>query len=350
MHLLVTGGAGFIGSNFVRYWVEQHPDDTVVAYDVLTYAGNRPNLADVEDRIASSRATSATSIAAEPPARATTIDTVVHFAAESHNSLAILDPGRFFRTNVLGTQTMLEAARRAGVCALPPHLDLRGLRRPAPRHRRGLHRGPPLPAPDPLQRLEGGGRPRRAGLRRDLRAAGHHHQLLQQLRPLPVPREGHPAVHRAGARRPAPAAVRVDPEPARVAPRRSTTAGPSRPSSSGAGSARPTTSAAASRRASRRSPTPCSTPSASPQSLKKIVPDRPGHDRRYLLDCTKITKELGWEPTIGFDEGLAETVRWYAEQPRLVGAAAGPGPGGRVLVGSGPRRTVAAARCLSAAG
>ena len=50
-----------------------------------------------------------------------------------------------------------------------------------------------------------------------------------------------------------------------------------------------------------------------PSSLKTIVPDRPGHDRRYLLDCTKIKKELGWEPTIGFDEGLSETVSWYAD-------------------------------------
>ena len=103
---------------------------------------------------------------------------------------------------------------------LPPHLDLRGLRRPPPRLRRGLHRGDPVPAPHPLQRLEGGRRPRRAGLRRDLRAAGDHHQLLQQLRALPVPREGHPAVHRQGPRRPAPAALRVDPEPAGVAARR----------------------------------------------------------------------------------------------------------------------------------
>jgi dTDP-glucose 4,6-dehydratase len=51
MRLLVTGGAGFIGSNFVRYWVEQHPEDHVVAYDALTYAGNRPNLDDVEKAI-----------------------------------------------------------------------------------------------------------------------------------------------------------------------------------------------------------------------------------------------------------------------------------------------------------
>jgi dTDP-glucose 4,6-dehydratase len=50
-----------------------------------------------------------------------------------------------------------------------------------------------------------------------------------------------------------------------------------------------------------------------PESLKEIVPDRPGHDRRYLLDCTKIRTELGWEPTVGFEEGLAETVRWYAD-------------------------------------
>jgi dTDP-glucose 4,6-dehydratase len=50
-----------------------------------------------------------------------------------------------------------------------------------------------------------------------------------------------------------------------------------------------------------------------PASLKEIVPDRPGHDRRYLLDCSKIQSELGWKPTVSFAEGLAETVRWYAD-------------------------------------
>ncbi len=115
MKVLVTGGAGFIGSNFVRYWVEHHPGDVVVAYDALTYAGNRPNLADVEDRISFVHGDVCDGELALQTLREHDIDTIVHFAAESHNSLAVLDPGRFFRTNVLGTQAMLEAARHAGV-------------------------------------------------------------------------------------------------------------------------------------------------------------------------------------------------------------------------------------------
>ena len=115
MRLLVTGGAGFIGSNFVRYWVEQHPEDHVVAYDVLTYAGNRPNLSDIEDRIVFVQGDICDGAQAEKTLRDEDIDTIVHFAAESHNSLAVLDPGLFFRTNVLGTQTLLEAARQVGV-------------------------------------------------------------------------------------------------------------------------------------------------------------------------------------------------------------------------------------------
>src|SRR5919204_541839 len=115
MRLLVTGAAGFIGSNFVHHWLERHPDDHVVAYDLLTYAGNRESLADVDDGIVFVHGDIGDQDLAERTLRDEKIDTVVNFAAESHNSLAVVDPARFFRTNALGTQTLLEAARRFDV-------------------------------------------------------------------------------------------------------------------------------------------------------------------------------------------------------------------------------------------
>src|SRR5512134_3788093 len=115
MRLLVTGGAGFIGSNFVHYWLERYPGDRVVVYDLLTYAGNRASLAAVEDRIGFVHGDIGDRELAEATLRDERIDVVVNFAAESHNSLAVVDPTRFFRTNVLGTQTLLEASRAAGV-------------------------------------------------------------------------------------------------------------------------------------------------------------------------------------------------------------------------------------------
>src|SRR5690349_4945166 len=115
MRLLVTGGAGFIGSNFVHYWLERHPGDEVVVYDLLTYAGNRESLSAVEDAITFVEGDICDRELAEETMRTHGVHTVANFAAESHNSLAVVDPARFFRTNVVGTQTLLEAARRAGV-------------------------------------------------------------------------------------------------------------------------------------------------------------------------------------------------------------------------------------------
>ena len=182
MRLLVTGGAGFIGSNFARYWVEQHPEDHVVVYDVLTYAGNRPNLSDIEDRIVFVQGDICDPAAAEKALRGEGIDTVVHFAAESHNSLAVLNPGLFFRTNVLGTQTMLEAARQVGVARFH-HVSTCEVYGDLPLDTdEAFTEESPYRPRTPVQRLEGRRRPRGAGLRRDVRAADHHHQLRQQLR------------------------------------------------------------------------------------------------------------------------------------------------------------------------
>ena len=113
--LLVTGGAGFIGSNFIRYWIDRHPEDRVVNLDALTYAGNPENLADIEAapgyRFEHGDITDAVCVAGVFADEA--IDTVVNFAAESHVDRSILGPEAFIQTNVQGTFTLLEAAREA---------------------------------------------------------------------------------------------------------------------------------------------------------------------------------------------------------------------------------------------
>jgi dTDP-D-glucose 4,6-dehydratase len=118
MNLLVTGGAGFIGSHFIRYWLERYPEDRVVNLDLLTYAGNLANLEDVVarfgDRYTFVRGDIGNVDLVGYLLRSNRIDTVVNFAAESHNSRAVLDPGVAIRTNVLGTQGLMEACRREG--------------------------------------------------------------------------------------------------------------------------------------------------------------------------------------------------------------------------------------------
>src|SRR5579862_1235853 len=110
MRLLVTGGAGFIGSNFVHYWLDRHPDDHVVVLDLLTYAGDRRSLAGLDDRIVFVEGDICDLESCEQLLARERVEVVVNFAAESHNSLAVVDPTRFFRTNVLGTQALLDAS------------------------------------------------------------------------------------------------------------------------------------------------------------------------------------------------------------------------------------------------
>lgn len=108
--LLVTGGAGFIGSNFILYWMKNHPDDHVVNFDKLTYAGNLENLKSVQDNPNYSFVHGDICELDQVNSAMAGVDTVVHFAAESHVDRSIKDPSAFVRTNVLGTQVLLEAA------------------------------------------------------------------------------------------------------------------------------------------------------------------------------------------------------------------------------------------------
>ncbi len=115
MKILVTGGAGFIGSNFILYWLKNHPQDEIVNFDKLTYAGNLENLKSIEKNpnysfihgdICDSQAVN---LAMED------IDTVVHFAAESHVDRSIMEPASFVVTNVVGTQVLLDSALKNNI-------------------------------------------------------------------------------------------------------------------------------------------------------------------------------------------------------------------------------------------
>lgn len=311
MNILVTGGAGFIGSNFIRYWVERHPDDKVVAYDALTYAGNRPNLAEVEDRIAFVRGDVCDAELALTTMKSEDIDTVVHFAAESHNSLAILDPARFFRTNVLGTQTMLDASRHAGVKRFHQISTCE------------VYGDLALDSPDAFDEES----PYRPRTPYNASKAGADHAVRAYWETFGLPVTITNCSNNYGPYQ----------FPEKVIPLFTVNALDDKqlPLYASTGNRREWLHVVDHCRAietvlERGRPGETyhvgSNVEASieeiadavlailgkPASLKRIVPDRPGHDRRYLLDCAKITKELGWEPTIAFDEGLHQTVEWYA--------------------------------------
>ncbi len=115
MKILVTGGAGFIGSNFVRYFLDEHPDDSVVVLDKLTYAGRLESLQDVMtyERMEFLQGDVCDQVAVRGALE--DVDAVVNFAAESHVDRSIEEPGHFIQTDVYGTYVLLEEARRAGV-------------------------------------------------------------------------------------------------------------------------------------------------------------------------------------------------------------------------------------------
>jgi dTDP-glucose 4,6-dehydratase len=308
--LLVTGGCGFIGSNFIHYVLENDPDLRIVNFDALTYAGNPENLAalaeqpryrfvkgDVADREAVRAAINGA-------------NAVVHFAAESHVDRSIHDAGPFIRSNVVGTQVLLDAAREFGVGRYVQvstdevygSLGSSGL----------FTEETPLAPNSPYAASKAAA---------DMLVRSYHHtfgmpalitrcsnnygpyQFPEKLIPLfisnlardesvPVYGDGlqvrdwiHVRDHCAGIYR----ALR---------------AGRIGEVYNFGGRCEMTNLALTHALLAAL---------GKPPSLIRYVKDRPGHDRRYAIDCSKAERELGWKPVIPFEQGLQQTVAWYRD-------------------------------------
>jgi dTDP-glucose 4,6-dehydratase len=316
--LLVTGGCGFIGSNFIRHLLSTDSSVQIVNMDALTYAGNLANLSDLNSHPRYQFVKG--DITDREVVRAVMqqgITDIIHFAAESHVDRSIQDSGPFVRTNVLGTQILLDAAREFSVAKYVQvstdevygSLGATGY----------FTEETPLHPNSPYSASKAGG---------DLLVLAYHHtfgipavitrcsnnygpyQFPEKLIPLfvtnllanqPVPVYGdglqirdwiHVLDHCRGVE---------------AAWRRG------RPGEVYNFGGR------------------CEKTNLElthllldllekPRSLIRFVPDRPGHDRRYAIDCTKAERELGWQPEISFDVGLKETIRWYQEQSAWVTA------------------------------
>jgi dTDP-glucose 4,6-dehydratase len=316
--IFVTGGAGFIGSNFIRYWLDQYPDDFVINYDLLTYAGNLDNLVDVVEKyperyrfvrgdIANLELTGCLFEQYHP-------DYLVNFAAESHNSRALVDPGAFFRTNVLGTQQLLQAALDAGLprfhhistCEVygdlaldsPEKFSETSPYRPRTPYNAskagadlavrayfetfqlpvtisncsnnyGPYQFPEKVIPHFATRLLQG---RKMPLYRHSRNRREWLHVLDHCRGIDlILRHG-----RIGETYNLGSGVEADVEA--IADLTLDVLG-------------------------------------FDESYKTYVADRPGHDRRYLLDTNKVRAELGWEPQVPFEAGFRQTVLWYRDHP-----------------------------------
>jgi dTDP-glucose 4,6-dehydratase len=329
-HILVTGGAGFIGSNFIQEWLK-HAETPVVNLDRLTYAGNLANLAAVssDPRYSfihgdiNTRALLAEVLAQYRPSA------IVHFAAESHVDRSILGPDDFVRTNVNGTFALLEEAR--AFCA--------GLEDESRQRFRFLHISTDevygsLAAADPAFREVTPYSPNspysasKAASDHFVRAYFHTYGLptittncSNNYGPYQFPEKLIPLmILNACQGKPLPVygdglnirdwlyvtdhceAIRLVLESGRVG------------ETYNIGGCSERTNLQVVRTVCGLLDEMCPRSDSSPHAiLLKFVEDRPGHDRRYAMDCTKIQRDLGWKPKHSFEEGIRKTVAWYLE-------------------------------------
>ena len=309
--VLITGGCGFIGSNFVRYLLEKDADVSVINLDLLTYAGNAGNLTDLEShpryRFVHGDIADAGTVRRLV---GTGISAIINFAAESHVDRSIADASPFVRTNICGTQVLLDAAREFRVERyLQVSTDeVYGSLGPTG----SFTEETPLAPNSPYAASK-------AGADLLVRSYGHTfglptvitrcsnnygpYQFPEKMLPLfitnllqnePVPLYGDGLNVRDW--------IHVRDHCAAI--ERVWRTGRTGEVYNIGG------------RCERTNLDLTHTlleVMGKPRSLIRCVKDRPGHDRRYAIDCSKIERELGWRPTYPFDQGLRDTVRWYQE-------------------------------------
>lgn len=313
--LLVTGGCGFIGSNFIHLLRAERPSLPILNLDALTYAGNLENLAALEGDpglrfVRGSVADPAlvAALFAEDP-----ITAVVHFAAESHVDRSILGPGLFIETNVRGTQVLLEAARQAwaerpGRFVLVSTDEVYGSLGPSGRFTEETPLDPssPYSASKAAADLIGQAYWRTFGLPVMITRCSNNYgpyQFPEKLIPLMIQRASqnlslpvygdgrnirdwlHVSDHCRAV-----LAVLERGEPGRVY---------------NIGGDNEVANIEIVRLILRAL--------GKPEALIEFVADRPGHDRRYAIDATRLRRELGWAPRVGFAAGIAETIAWYGD-------------------------------------
>ena len=310
--VLVTGGAGFIGSNFVHFVLEGPGDVRVVNLDLLTYAGNPDNLADLADdpRYTFAKLDICDTDAVIALCREHGVDCIVHFAAESHVDRSITAPGEFVRTNVVGTLNLLQAARACGdlrFCQIGTD-EVYGTLGPTGQFTEQTPLDPHSPysaskaAADHMVSAFG----TTYGLPTLITRCSNNYgpfQFPEKMIPLMINNARHD--------RPLPVYgdgtnvrdwIYVE-DHCRAVWSVLTSGQPGRVYNIGGNSERTNLGVVKA----------ILDHLGKPESLIQFVKDRPGHDFRYAIDSSRIGSELGWEPSVDFQTGLDRTIRWYLD-------------------------------------
>jgi dTDP-glucose 4,6-dehydratase len=308
--VLITGGAGFIGSNLTRQWLAAHPEDRVTVFDLLTYAGRRESLVDLE---ATSNYHFVRGDVADPEAvreACAGVDLLLHLAAETHNDRAISDPTPFVRTNVVGTATILEACRKLDIPRAHfvstdevfGSLDLGDPKRfteESPYRPRGPYSASKAAADHLVRAWQ-----TTYGLPVTISNCSNNfgpYQFPEKLIPLAITNLlRHERVPLYGDGRNVRDWIYVEDHCAAL----DLMARRGRPGTTYLVSAETELSNLALLERL------CGLLDATTDQIEP-VPDRPGHDRRYALDPRRLREELGWRPAHEFDAALSATVDWY---------------------------------------